>query len=200
MRLQTQDSEDYHCAREAVSPFASSHEIEVYVLQEVLHEFRSEAQLLRILTLAVVLEQQTGDEHCRQERRDNTDHVSYSEALDRTGTEDCQDSTGKERSHVRIYDGRDSTLETILDSFTHPLSGLQLLADTLINKHVTIDRTTHRQDNTGDTRKGQYCAEGCQNTQQQEDVAYQCKVGDKTRNPAVIEDHVNQNQAEAQYE
>ena len=200
MRFQTEDSKDYECAGEAVSPFARSYEIEVHILQEVLHQRGGEAQFLSALAFSIVLEQQTGDEHSREERRDDTDHVRNGEALDRTGTEDSEDRTGEERSHVRIHDSGDGTLETVLDSFTHAFAGAQFLTDTLVDQHVGIHSGTHRQHDTGDTRQGQYSGEGCEDTEQQEDVAQQGGIGDETRNPAIVENHVDEDEHKAQNE
>ena len=197
VRLQTEDSEDQYNAGYAVSNLTSIDKVKVDILQEVMHQLRSEAQLLCVLFLAVVFQQQTSDEHSRQEGRDDTDHVGYSEALDRTRTEDSQDSTGQERSNVRVHNGTDGTLETVLNSLTHTLTAAQLLTNTLVDKHVRIDRHTHRQDDTGNTRQGQNSAERRQNTYQQEDVAYQCCIGNQTRNPTIIEDHIDQDQHEA---
>ena len=200
MRLQTEDGEDHECAGEAVSSLTSTYEIEVDILEEVLHQRGGEAQLLSIVFLAVVLQQEAGDEHSREEGGDDTDHVGNSEALDRTGTEDSQDSTGEERSHVRIHNRGDGTLETVLDSLTHTFTCAELLTDTLVDKHVRIDCTTHGEDDTGNTRQRQYCAERRENTYQQEYVANQRCVGNQTRDPTVVEDHIDQDKAETENE
>ena len=66
------------------------------MLQEVLHQLGSETKFLSIFLLSICLEQQTANEHGCQERRNDTNHIGYSEALDRTCTEDSQDCTSQE--------------------------------------------------------------------------------------------------------
>ena len=198
VRLQTQDSKDNECTGDAISNLTSCYEIEVDILEEVLHQRSGEAQLLGIVTLCIVLEQQTGDEHSREERGDDTDHVGNSEALDRTSTEDSQDGTSEEGRYVRVYDSADSPLETVFNSLTHSLATTEFLTDTLVDEHVCIHRTTHGQHDTCDTRKGQDGTERREDTYQQEDVANQCSIRNQTRNPTIVEDHVDQDEDEAQ--
>ena len=93
VRLQTEATYYYQYRRDDVSYLAGFHDICLGILQEVSGHLGGEAQLLRRIFLCIVLEQQTGNEHCRYERRDDTNHIGNSEALDRTCTEDSQDST-----------------------------------------------------------------------------------------------------------
>ena len=70
------------------------HELHVYVLQQVLRQ-RSAELLSQPLVLAqTVLVNQTGEEHCGEERADDTDDPCGCEAADRTSTCYEQDDTG----------------------------------------------------------------------------------------------------------
>ena len=116
-----------------------------------------------------VVDDEAGDEDGGQDGGDDTDDQGRSEALDRTGTEDEEDDTG------------------------------QFFLDTLIDDNVGIHRHTQGQDETGDTRKGKDGAEGDKGTEEEEHVAKEGDISNKTR--TLVEDyHVDEHQQESDQE
>ena len=123
----------------------------------VLHEVPGKAVLESdvLSLLDAVVEDQTGDEDGSKNRGDDTDDQRGGEALDRTGTEDEENDTGKEGGDLTVDDGGISVLVTVGNSLAQALAGGKFLLDTFIDDHVRIHGHTHGQDETGYTRQSQ---------------------------------------------
>ena len=138
-------------------------------------------------------------EHSGEERRYDTDDEGYGEAFYRTCTKHGQHDTCQERRYVCIDNSGDGALITVGDGCTQALTEFLLLTDSLEHKHVSIHCHTHRQHDTGDTRQGQHRSERSEDTEQQNNVAYQRCIGDETGDETVVENHIEEDKAEGYY-
>ena len=126
-----------------------------------------------------------------EERANDTNHVSSSEALDWTCTEVVEDYTSDERSDVGVEDGRECVAITSCNSVLQCLAALQLFLDTLVDEHVGIDRSTESQYHTGNTTHGEGCLEGGEDTECEEEVEEEGTVSHHTSLETVHQAHVN---------
>ena len=149
--------------------------------------------------LDTVVEDQTGDEDGGEDRSDDTDDQRRGEALDRTGTEDEEDDTGKEGGHLTVDDGGISVLVTVGDSLAQTLAGGKLLLDTFIYDNVGIHSHTHGQDETGDTRQGQDSSERDEDSEEEKHVAEKGDVSGDTGS-LIEEYHVEEDEQEGDQE
>ena len=148
------------------------------------------------MALVQSFEDHTGEEDRRDEGGDKTDDQGRSEATDRSCTEVEEDDTGDDRREVRVEDSAEGIAITVGDSAGHALAVAQLFLDTLIDKHVRVDRHTEREDKTGDTREGKDGVERSQDTEREEAVDDECEVGEHTRDEAISQPHVDHQEDE----
>ena len=180
-----------------IGPLACAYEVEVGVLEEVLGEPVLERDVLSLLD--TVVEDQTGDEDGSKNGSDDTDDERGGEALDGTGTEHEEHDTGEEGGHLSVDDGGISVLVTVSHSLAQALAGGKLLLDTFIYDHVRIHSHTHGQDQTGNTRQGQDCSEGNEDSKEEKHVAEEGDVSCDTC--ALIEEyHVDEDEQEGDQE
>ena len=165
--------EDYY-TRSDVSPLTLADEVEVEVGEQVLRPLVRERNLAPLCNDS--LNQQTSDENRAEQRSEDTDNESSCEALNRTITEYEENDTGDDSGQVTIDNCRVSVRETVLDSSVNTLTTTQLLLDTLVDNYVSIYRHTHCQNDTCDTRQGQYCTERYEAAHQKEYIGNQSDI------------------------
>ena len=86
-----------------------------------------------------------------------------------------------------------------MNSLSEALAGLEFFLDTLIDNHVGIHGHTQGQDETCDTRQGEHCSEGCEDTEEEDDVGDKGYVSCKTCS-LVEEYHIEEHEAECNQE
>ena len=149
---QQQDSGDH--IRNLTFPY----KIEVCIGQEVLGKPVREGHVF--FPFQHSGEDQPSDQDCRKQRSQNTDDQGRCKTLYRTCSKYKQDDTGDQRGYVTVDNSRHSVLVTFGHCYVQCLAHTQLLFDPFVDDDVRIDRHTHRQHDTGNTRQGQYGSEG----------------------------------------
>ena len=135
---------------------ARADEVEVRVNPKFLGERSAEGGVLEFTAVDEPFEHDARKEYGSEERANNTDNQSCSEALDRTCTVQEQNQTSDDRSEVRVEDSRESILVTIVDSTLEVLTGTKFFLGTFKYEHVGIDSHTESEHNTGDTRESEH--------------------------------------------
>ncbi len=182
---------------DAVSQFALGDEVDARVIEEVLRPAAREGDVTPFADDP--LDHQARDEDGAEDRGDDTDDERRSEALHGTRTEDEEDDTRDDGGQLTVDDGRVGLRETVLDGQRNALAAAELLLDAFVDDDVGIDGHTHRQHDTGDTRKGQHGAERHEHAHQQEDVGQQRDVGHPARR-LIEEAHVEEYEDEGDHE
>ena len=168
----------------------------MHVLHQVLREVGVELQTEPLVFLEAVLVNETGEEHCCEERAEDTNDPRGGEALDRTCTEVEQNDTGDDRSEVRVEDSREGIAIACFQCVLDALASAHFFLDTLIDEHVGIDSRTQRKHDTGETRHGERSLERREDSEREEQVDDEGAVGHHTRDEAVHHDHVDHQEHE----
>src|ERR1035437_4936564 len=103
----------------------------------------------------LVIENRLGNENCREHIGDQPDDQRHSESADRPLPEQEQEGARHHGGDVGVDNGPPRFVETRIHGRDDGLAGPQLLADTLENQYVRIDRHANGQNDSGDSGQRQ---------------------------------------------
>src|SRR5438552_2585357 len=115
------------------------------------------------------------EDHARHEKRgehggEEADEQRDGESLDRSRSELEEEQRRDDGRHVRVDDGAEGALESLLDRGANGLPFAQLLADALEHEHVRVHGHAERQDDAGDAGQRERRLEVRQHSETEDEV------------------------------